>query len=74
MENNYYGDFNFKLKKRVNKMGAQCTTPQSAPWYAYFFMDPGIKWCRMRIGNLAYMHAVPWIAIAMLLARSFMER
>lgn len=37
-------------------------------------MDPGVKWCRMKIGNTAYMHAVPWVAIILLLIRSFLER
>lgn len=55
-------------------MGSQCSTPQSSPWYASFFLDPGIRWCRMKTGDAIYLHAVPWLTIAMLLFRSLIER
>ena len=54
-------------------MGGQCSVAQRPPWYASFFLDPGVKWCKLKMGNFAYVHAVPWIAISMLLIRSLLE-
>ncbi len=38
-----------------------------------FWLPPGVKWCRLNRGDPVYLTLVPWIALGLLLLRTFVE-